>query len=41
MSLILDNKSLNGINIDKAINNLTNKSPKARDTQGIPVKKKN
>ena len=34
---MLESKSLNGINIAKAINNLTAKSPSANETQGIPV----
>ena len=34
---MLDNKSPKGINIDKAQNNLTDKSPKAKVTQGTPV----
>ena len=34
---MLDSNSLKGINIDKAINNLTDKSPKAKVTQGTPV----
>ena len=34
---MLDNKSLKGINIDKAMNNLTVKSPKAKEIQGMPV----
>ena len=37
ISLTLDNKNLKGINIDKAIKNLTAKSPKAREIQEIPV----
>ena len=37
ISFILDNKSLKGININKAIKNLTAKSPKAKEIQGIPV----
>ena len=31
---MLDDKSLKGINIDKAIKNLTAKSPKAKEIQG-------
>ena len=34
---MLDNKSLKGINIDKAIKNLTAKSPKAKEIQGMSV----
>ena len=37
MSEIFDNKSLKGINIKKVINNLTAKSPKAREIQEILV----
>ena len=37
ISLTLDNKNLKGISIDKAIKNLTAKSPKAREIQEIPV----
>ena len=36
-TVIFDNKSLKGININKVINNLTAKSPKAREIQEISV----
>ena len=36
-TLMLDSNSLKGTNIDKAINNFTDKSPKAKVTQGTPV----
>ena len=39
-TFILFNKSLNGINIIKAINIFTEKSPRARVIQGTPVLKK-
>ena len=34
---IFDSKILKGINIDKAIKNLTTKSPKAKEIQGMSV----
>ena len=34
---MLDNKSLKGININKAIKSLITKSPKAKEIQEIPV----
>ena len=36
-SVIFDNKSLKGININKATKILTAKSPKDKVIQGIPV----
>ena len=34
---VLDKNNLKGINMTRAINNLTKKSPIAKETQGIPV----